>query len=529
MYDGIPKISFGALKDELKALIWPNGVPENLVAPIDKYFEDAFMDVQKYVTCLQDWHTDVFPACSTFFKCGLSVFDAPKGAIRRVRTFQGEFCDPVTLIPSTFQEVNCWSRRFLDRVSAPANAGLPALPMGFKYPETTTDSVFGRALTGLWTLDRGRLYVAPWLQSMESVVVEWDGLKTKFSDTDLLPDDQGLKRAIRLYVQKEFARDFERDLVAKKDLVGDWLDARGDLIYVCEQEKHLPPQEFCPAEVASLWLHRLEDENPVTGDVSTVVGLLGEYGSDDAEEAAVATLIKGWAVDGIVTLGGNAFLPTSSDGYDPSVGKYFRSFIFPYVGVQPLGAGESAATVNKFWPALGPVDNTNLAAYEVFFPELPNNERYYDIVIGHCHFFVLNCGRDLADNDTEPTGNTVLGLQAGWLRAQMARSTARWKIVVVNMPPSYFPFLDWNFAAMGANLVISAYHRNYERLSVGGLAYVIDGTGGAPLEASPAPATGSVIQDDTHHGALKLTANCKTLTSEFIAPDGTVVDSVEIT
>lgn len=534
MYDTGDKISFGALKTELKAAIWPNGAPENCIGTIDKYFGYAFVDLQRWVSCLQAWHTDVFPQCATYFRCGLTALDAPRGRIRRVRTFEGDFCDPVTLTPTTIGEVYCWSRKFIERIDAPANVGLPQLPAGFRFADASTDSQFGRALAGLWTNDRGRIYVAPWIQSRESVVVEWDGIKRKFADTDLFPDEEDFKRAMQLFVQKEFARDLERDFNAAKVLDGEYAIAKADLIYECEKEKAMPKQESCPAEREYLWDHRLEDDSPASADTETVVALLGDYGSDDSNELAVSRLVKGWQPQGIVTLGDNAY-QGSNTNYDLAVGKYYRMFMFPYRGTQPLGPSEADATVNKFWPCLGNHDIDHQADYLAYFVP-PDNERYYDVVIGHIHFFILNGGKNTAGVDTEPTGNTSMSMQAAWLRARVAQSTARWKVAIVHFPPysSYrYPgseWMRWDFKEMGINLVVAGHNHMYERVLVDELNYIVAGNGGAPLYTFGRDVVdGSVIRDDTHFGAVKLVASCAKLTPQFFGTDGTVLDAVDIT
>jgi hypothetical protein len=536
VYDLGPKISFGALKTELKALIWPNGVPENLVSPIDKSFEDAFIDIQRYVTCLQSWHVDVFAQCATYFQCGLTVFDKPRGKIRRVRTFQGDFCDPVTLTPATIEQIYCWSRKFLERVTPPANIGMPELPMGFRFADATTDSPFGRAIVGQYSWDRERMYVAPWIQSLESVVVEWDGLKRKFADTDLFPDEQDLKRTIKLYVQAEFSRDFERDFAGKKEFQQAFADARADLIYDCDQENRLPKAESCPAEREYLWFHRLEDNNPETAEVPVVVAAFGDYGSGDDNERAVATLVKSWNPAGVVTLGDNNYPDNGGLTYDQAVGAFYRKFMYPYPGSEPLWAGETDATANMFWPALGNHDIDRLAEYLAYFSGLtPSNDRFYDIVIGPIHFFILNDGINTAmDPTTEPAGNDALSTQASWFRNRVATSLSPWKAAVVHHPAKASPYaheplpvLDW---VKGVDIVMNGHEHHYERLSVDDQNYAICGAGGAALVPyGPTIAPGSLVRYDASFGAIKLTATCTTLTLEFFNVAGSIIDTLALT
>ena len=166
-------ITFAQFKEEIKAQIWPNGVPENLSVPIEKYFADALIHIQRFVECLQQEHIDVFPSCATYFKCGLTVLEAPRGRIARVYTIQdGQWCNPIHYTQAKVNAVLCWSRRFMELVTPPANVDLPALPMGYRYAESSTDSMWGRALIGMWGIEKGRLFVAPWLQSSSISVIQ---------------------------------------------------------------------------------------------------------------------------------------------------------------------------------------------------------------------------------------------------------------------------------------------------------------------------------------------------------------------
>lgn len=536
MYDNGDKISFGALKAELKAQIWPNGVPENLVVPIDASFEDAFIDIQPYVECLQKQHVDVFAQCATYFRCGMTVFDKPRGIIRRVRTFQGDFCDPVTLTPVTMDEIYCWSRRFMDRVVAPENAGMPQLPMGYRFADATTDSEFGRAILGLYSWERERMFVAPWIQSTESVMVEWDGLKRKFNDADLFPDERDLKRTMKLYVQAEFSRDFERDWNGKKAFQEDYFSARADLIYDCEKENRLPKPTNCRAEREALWAHQWENAVPSTAEVPIVVAAFGDYGSGDDNERAVATLIKSWNPSGVVTLGDNNY-PDENGGltYDQAVGAFYRKFMYPYPGSEPLWAGESDAVANMFWPAIGNHDVDYFANYLAYFSGLtPSNDRFYDIVIGPIHFFILNDGINTAeDPTTETAGNDALSVQASWFRTRVAQSVSPWKVAVVHHPPYASPYahpptevLRW---VNGVDLVLSGHEHHYERLSVDDQTYLIAGAGGATLVPFGGTiADGSQVRYDEEFGALKLTGTCAKLIVEFINVSGVAIDTVTL-
>jgi len=78
-------MTFGQLKKDIRDQIFPDGESSNLVKSHDKSFIDAIIDIQKWVACAQQNNTSLFPQCSTFYKCGMTVIDsAPRGIIRSV-------------------------------------------------------------------------------------------------------------------------------------------------------------------------------------------------------------------------------------------------------------------------------------------------------------------------------------------------------------------------------------------------------------------------------------------------------------
>ena len=75
--------------------------------------------------------------------------------------------------------------------------------------------------------------------------------------------------------------------------------------------------------------------------------VIGDYGVDDANELAVASLLKtNLRPDFIVTVGDNQY--DGAANIDHDIGKYFQEYIGNYRGT--YGAGASS---NRFFPALG--------------------------------------------------------------------------------------------------------------------------------------------------------------------------------
>jgi tartrate-resistant acid phosphatase type 5 len=267
------------------------------------------------------------------------------------------------------------------------------------------------------------------------------------------------------------------------------------------------------------------EEKPVSPSLPAryTFAVLGDYGSQDASEAAVAKLVKGFAPAFIVTTGDNIY-PHGGGDYDLAIGAFYADYIGSYKG--RAGAGSMQ---NRFWPSPGNHDwagNENLENYRAFFtlPAGPGGERYYDVALddeGLAHLYVL-------DSDPhEPDGIDAASKQAAWLRERLAAnaSTSCFHLVAFHHPPyttltGHGPTaaLRWPFKSWGADLVLSGHNHHYERLVVDGLTYVVSGNGGAHLyEHRAAASPESVVFDDTHFGALRVSVARGELFGEAMA------------
>lgn len=529
--------TFATLKAEIKTLVWPDGVPESLDASVNSFFQQAMIDLQRWVECLQVRNVSLFPFCATYFRCGCSVIDAPRGRINRIATVRGEnYCDPVQYYQVSYDRLMGWSRRFTALVSPPVNTGLAKLPLGFKYPESSTNNKFGRALEGLWAIEKGRLFIAPWIQSDELVAVEWDGLQRKWAEGDLVPDEEDFKQAVKLYVQAQFAKEFDGDADKYLLMKSDYEEARATLMWQCREETRLRETNVQPEGISVLWENYLTtpqadlvpaSSGDVSGSAAVVWANIGDYGQDNTPESKVATLVKSFNPSFVVTTGDNDYVADLAS----AVGKYYGDFV-----------NSSDITKNRFWPCLGNHDLDRVSGgvggqpYLDYF-KLPGNERYYDVVIGDLHLFVLNSGLNTAGTLVEPDGNTSLSLQGEWFRNAVARSMSRWKVVVFHHPAktsssTYYPGysdLQWDFKSYGIDLVLNGHGHQYERLNVGGVPVIINGAGGADLVGfhSP-PVAESLVRYNADNGALKVTMKCSELKAEFINTSNVVVDTLTL-
>lgn len=596
-------MKFSELVGELRADIWPEGVPESLAGPIGKSFEAGVTHLQRYVPCLQNRNIDRYAQCATYFQGGKTVFPAPKGRIQRVYTIlgkSGEEIYPALFKQVTKDELECDSLKHLSMIYPPLNLANEDLPMGFKYPEKDSDYMVDatgakkttkhyRSVIGRWAVEKEKLYVSPWINSDEIVVVEWDGVKNSFSSDDIITDNVDFKRALRLFVQRETARDFDADYERYRYMTIDFNEALGDLIHECKKENEVRKTFYCAEayEVLAARRNKLYTEDKTAAAAAAVVvdaitsytfGVIGDYGSstgasgsdyDGTNASAVATLVKGWNPDFIITTGDNSYSPTGGDTggvsndiryakYDQNIGQWYSDYIFPY-GDTNLDSYTSTATENKFFPSVGNHDITEdygttdagLKTWRSYF-SLPNNETNYVINKGHVDFFCVFSNKrtssSAAYDSNLGVGNT--SVMHEWLDTALANSTAHWKVVYFHHSPYTSESshlngdadMQWDFSNMGnngADVVLSGHSHCYERLKdANGFPYLVCGASGTPMRAQGSTsglATG-ITSEKYHgaptgleHGAIKGTVDNTTLTFEFITTSGTVIETYTLT
>jgi hypothetical protein len=271
---------------------------------------------------------------------------------------------------------------------------------------------------------------------------------------------------------------------------------------------------------------------------STQFAVIGDYGSAGTGEASVANLVKSWNPDYIITLGDNNYPNGSAAGIDANIGQYYHAYIGNYTG--SYGAGSAT---NRFFPALGNHDwqttsgSPALPTPYLNYFTLPGNERYYTFTQGPVQFFCIDSGNGAHDgtDSPEPDGYSSTSVQGQWLKAQLAASTAQWKIVYFHHPAyssGYFgdnTVMQWPFAQWGATAVMAGSDHDYERINVGGLTYFVNGIGGESYGAMTRTADpGSQVYYGNNYGAMKVTATDTQIQFQEIAVSGSIIDTYTI-
>lgn len=280
------------------------------------------------------------------------------------------------------------------------------------------------------------------------------------------------------------------------------------------------------------------------------IAVIGDYGTGNEYESAVANLVKSWNPAFIISTGDGYRSEAGGAGdqmYDYSTGKDYCPFLGGITTSGTYCPSPGPAIPNRFFPSLGNHDYTDTGvpfglpiAYTQYF-HLPGtgvasantsgNERYYDFIQGQVQFFVINSS---SETGREPDGTSQSSLQASWLKTQLAQSTAVWKIVIFHHPPyssgnhGSNAWMQWPFAQWGADVVIAGHDHDYERIQRYGIPYFVNGIGGAPIFPCGVPVPGSQLCFAGSYGAQRVTVTATTLEFEFITVDGLVRDDIRI-
>lgn len=265
-------------------------------------------------------------------------------------------------------------------------------------------------------------------------------------------------------------------------------------------------------------------EDTDVDDGLTTFAVLGDYGLGTPGAGEVAEMIEGWDAEFIVTLGDNNYPNGSEATIDTAIGQFYSEWIYPYEGEFTPGAEP-----NRFFPSLGNHDwiTPDAQPYLDYFT-LPGNERYYDIVRGNVHIFVLD-----SDSD-EPDGITEDSVQGEWFAQVAAASTSTFKVVVFHHPPysadRASEEMRWDWQASDIDVVLSGHEHWYERIDKDGFPYVINGLGGALWGSIPDPTEPDAVVSFTGElGAMRVIASETEMTLEMITTAGTEVDTFTIT
>ena len=264
--------TFDFFVSDLRATIFPEGEAENLIANHRKYIVDALIDLQQKIPCLRVQHRDRVSMADTFTECEASVTSAPRGFISQIYAVTQD---------------NCCARRYFQPVDWDEmqqilkdnqNCGRLIEPTYYyytdyygysDYPEYgclyygdssgATDLRF-RPTISYSAMKDGNLYLFPWLQSNEVLVIEWDGIKRSWKDTDEVQFNREVQDAVEHFLDFRTASREDCDLQKIQIARAGYDELISKQIWQCRNERRIERRvhyfsncsDFCNARSPSV-------------------------------------------------------------------------------------------------------------------------------------------------------------------------------------------------------------------------------------------------------------------------------------
>ncbi len=287
-----------------------------------------------------------------------------------------------------------------------------------------------------------------------------------------------------------------------------------------------------PGFIFALFAFGLAVDKPSVRAEPITFAVIGDYGTNDENEAHVANLVKNWDPDFLLSMGDNNYgsRAVGHSSWESRIGQYYGDFI---KGRSDNKYPLQTSDVQRFFPTVGNHDSFSasgpIPGYVDYFHtdtaggRLPDGvhtetESYYDFQLGPVHFFAVDS--DHARADTQSWAE-----QRAWLKTGLAGSTATWKFVYFH----HAPFssgrhgndlaLQWPFHQWGAHAVFTGHEHDYERLLQNGFPYFVVGTGGFALRSFCTPIPGSVSRYNEDFGAMRVIIDGDVVTTEFFSVD----------
>lgn len=242
--------------------------------------------------------------------------------------------------------------------------------------------------------------------------------------------------------------------------------------------------------------------------------VVGDFGSGNANEEAVASLIESWHPDFVLTTGDNAYPLGSAALLD-------RDIFRPYATILREAA---------WFPALGNHDvKTNGGKPELRAFHSLGNERWYRFTWGNASVVVLDSTASVA------TGSPQLRFARSAFESGSCFRFAAWhhppweppvSRVSAGLRRAIVPLVEHG----GIQVVFEGHLHAYARSRPhGGVLYVAAGTGGAELEDDAAALTipsARVVQG--HFGAVRVDVAGRTARVRYVTVDGRVRDAFRL-
>ena len=261
--------TFAAFKEVIKPLIAPEGLGEELEDFFRDQIGNALCDIQTLIPWMRSFNVMFVTKSMVNEFCAASIFQGPVGKVSEVFAYKPDIdCKRFRYKRVSVAAIDCWSER--QRCMCPATTP----PSSNVYDSPYCNYVLNgdtACLTPYLTSEEDackfkalddddrifavgpdyKIYAAPRFPCGYVLVVQWQGIKRKWLDTDLVPVDQQIREAVINFVEAKIAKK-EREFATREVHEAEYAMNLRMLKFRYHDEQDTTPERDCTSAIEQL-------------------------------------------------------------------------------------------------------------------------------------------------------------------------------------------------------------------------------------------------------------------------------------
>lgn len=258
--------TFSAFLSTIQPLVAPEDLAENLEGYFRDQIGNALADLQTFLPWLRDFNVNFYTKGDINEFCSASIFQGPVGKITQLFAYKpGVDCKKLYYQRVSASTLDCWMerQRCLCPATDPPSSNIYDSPYcnyvisgedACALPYLTADEDDCR-FKSLDDDDRifavgpdYRVFAAPRFPCSYYLCMQWQGIKRKWQNSDLVPVDQQIREAVVNYAEWKIARK-ERIFDAAADSKSEYQDSLRILKYRYRDEQDPDLKRDCSSAI----------------------------------------------------------------------------------------------------------------------------------------------------------------------------------------------------------------------------------------------------------------------------------------
>lgn len=263
---GIEYQTFSTFLATIQNLVAPEDLAENVVDYFRDRVSSALSDMQTFLPWMRDFNVNFYTKADINEFCSASIFDGPVGKITQLFAYKpGVDCAKYHYQKVSTSEIDCWMerQRCLCPATDPPSSNIYDSPYcnyvingedacALPYMTSEEDDCRFKSLDDddrIFAVGPDyKVYAAPRFPCNYILLMQWQGIKRKWLDSDVVPVDQQIQDAVLNYVESKMAKK-ERMFDSANDYALEYASSLRILKYRYRDEQEPELKRDCTAAI----------------------------------------------------------------------------------------------------------------------------------------------------------------------------------------------------------------------------------------------------------------------------------------